>query len=487
MSFADPWEDIFEERNADSFVDDTSNRCNDGLQEEAMPYTEPIAKAQVMAQIWERILYSSGGALELRKCFWYLLYWTWENGRLQLATKIECPGIIALTSGHVPYYAVIPRLEVWEARRTLGVRLAPDGNYQKEAAFLFDKANQYAVRLSTSRLSEMDTFIFHRSMYTPSMTYSLPVTTINLKTLNRIQRRAIQAILHKLGVSKAFPRRVAFGPKDLCGMSLLDMSVEQGVRGIQHFTNHLFWSDSVGNLILIALRSLQIESGSGFHLLEHPSEWVPYIAKCWLTCIREFLASNKITLKVASAKLVRKSRQHDCHIMDVVRKLEMYNHEQLFDINAVRMHLQITTLSDIADANGRKITDKAFKGQKLSDRYSRLKWPRQPIITSKQRNLWKAALEAAFTSSGTILKQPLGEWTGPPTQVWRNVYNPRTKRIVISTPGSTPRFTEYTVHQRTRHHVDATLTATASTYVSLEEVDWNIMVPASMTTTQTRT
>jgi hypothetical protein len=119
MSFADPWEDIFEERNADSFVDDTSNRCNDGLQEEAMPYTELIAKAQVMAQIWERILYSLGGALELRKCFWYLLYWTWENGHPQLATKIECPGIIALTSGHVPNYTVIPRLEVWRPVRLL--------------------------------------------------------------------------------------------------------------------------------------------------------------------------------------------------------------------------------------------------------------------------------------------------------------------------------------------------------------------------------
>jgi hypothetical protein len=148
---------------------------------------------------------------------------------------------------------VIPRLEVWEARRTLGVRPAPDGNYRKEAAFLFDKANQYTVRLLTSRLSEVDTFIFHRGTYTPSMMYSLPVTTIDMKTLNRIQRQAIQAILHKLGVSKAFPQGVAFGPKDLCGMTLLDMSVEQGVRGIQHFTDHLFSRDSVGNLILIAL------------------------------------------------------------------------------------------------------------------------------------------------------------------------------------------------------------------------------------------
>jgi hypothetical protein len=187
MSFVDPWEDIFEERNTDSFVDDTSNGCNDGHQEEAMPYKELIAKAQGMAQIWERILYSSGGALELRKCFWYLVY-----GHPQMMMTIECPGIISLTSGNVPNYTVIPRLEVWEARRTLGVRLAPDGNYHKEAAFLLDKANRYAVRLSTSRLSEMDTFIFHCSTYVPSMTYLLPVTTIATKSLNKIQRQFSQ-------------------------------------------------------------------------------------------------------------------------------------------------------------------------------------------------------------------------------------------------------------------------------------------------------
>jgi hypothetical protein len=65
------------------------------------------------------------------------------------------------------------------------------------------------------------------------------------------------------------------GPAYTCGMALLDLSVEQGVRGVQHFIDHLFSRDLVGNLILIALRSLQIESGCGFHLLENPSEWVP--------------------------------------------------------------------------------------------------------------------------------------------------------------------------------------------------------------------
>jgi hypothetical protein len=150
------------------------------------------------------------------------------------------------------------------------------------------------------------------------------------------------------------------------------------------------------------------------------------------------------------------------------------------------MYLQVMTLSDIVDANGQRISDEAFKGQKLSDRYSRLKWTRQPVVTTKQRNLWKAALKAAFTSSGMVLKHPLGAWTGPPTQVWRNFYNPGTNRVVTSMTGSTIRFTEYTVSQRTRHHADVTPFATASMYVSLEDVNWNIMIPATVMKTRTR-
>jgi hypothetical protein len=41
-----------------------------------------------------------------------------------------------------------------------------------------------------------------------------------------------------------------------------------------------------------------------------------------------------------------------------------------------------------------------FEGMKPTDRYSKLKWPRQLVTTTKQRNLWKAALEAAFAPSG---------------------------------------------------------------------------------------
>ena len=488
MTFMDPWGNIFDEQNVESYVDDMSLGCNDAHLREQMCYKELIKYGQESAQIWERILYSSGGALELWKCFWYLLHWQWVKGQPQLATKLETPGMIALTSSQVPVYTVIPHKEVWVAHCTLGVQPAPDGNYRKEGAFLLNKANQYASCLSASSLSEMDTFIFHHSTYVPSMMYSLPLTTFTPTELNKIQCKVIQSILNKLGMNKSFPHRVAFNPKDLYGLALLDISIDQGVHQIQHFLNHIFAADSVGNLILIALQCLQLEAGCSFHILEHPNEYLPYITLCWLTSIQDFLAQHKIVLKVTVARLTVMSCINDQHLMDDFRSLGIFNNDQLYDLNLCRLYLQVTTLSDIMDGPGNRIIDEAFKAKHLTNRYSVLCWPRQPVLTMTQSNLWKQALKVVYTSSGQILKQPLGKWTGPPTQLWQNFYDPSTSHIVTSTPvagnDKAHQFIEYIATTSTQHHVMATPIPSVVTYASLPTVDWNTVIPAMVTFSQ---
>ena len=194
---------------------------SNAMQDEPMSIPEIIGHLQDVAQKWERILYSSGGGLKLRKCFWYLVYWEWVDGHPQMMPLISRSlAMISLTKSHIPGYMVIKRKETWEAMCTLGVRVAPDGNYRKEAQFLWTKANTFAAHLLTLNLNRMDTFIFHRSTYTPAMTYSICLMTLSRTQLNKIQSKAISAILDKLGVNHHFPRRTAFGPKELCGMSL---------------------------------------------------------------------------------------------------------------------------------------------------------------------------------------------------------------------------------------------------------------------------
>jgi hypothetical protein len=118
-------------------------------------------------------MFSSGGALELYTKVFLASYelavdW-WQSTMVQ---NISSPGTKALTQGHTPMYTVIPRQEMWIAKQTLGVWVAPDGNYHKEGDFLLKNANNHASRLYTSNLYDMDTFIFCHSTYTPSMAYS---------------------------------------------------------------------------------------------------------------------------------------------------------------------------------------------------------------------------------------------------------------------------------------------------------------------------
>ena len=209
----------------------------------------------------------------------------------------------------------------------------------------------------------MDTFIFHRSTYVPSMMYSLPLMMFTPTELNKIQCKATQAILNKLGANKSFPHQVTFGPKDMCGLALLDISIDQGICQIQHFMNHVFATNSVGNLIIIALRCLQLEVGCSFHILEHPAEYLPYITSCWLTSIRDFLARHMISLEVTSARLIPICQVNDRHLMDDFHAHGIFDNDQLYNLNLCRIYLQVMTLSDIMDGPGNWITDEAFKAQ----------------------------------------------------------------------------------------------------------------------------
>ena len=56
---------------------------------------------QLIAQDFERKLFTTGGALALNKCFWYLISWKWcEDGLATMKTLEEAPGKIFLTQAN---------------------------------------------------------------------------------------------------------------------------------------------------------------------------------------------------------------------------------------------------------------------------------------------------------------------------------------------------------------------------------------------------
>jgi len=70
-----------------------------------------LTNLQTLAQSWEKLLFSTGEALNLSKCFWFLLSWHWDGSRARLSSLAETPGDLVKTSGRDPTSITIPRIE----------------------------------------------------------------------------------------------------------------------------------------------------------------------------------------------------------------------------------------------------------------------------------------------------------------------------------------------------------------------------------------
>lgn len=108
IRFRSPDSPMRHQRLTDAFVDDTSLAFNDNGHQ--MDYDTMINKMQQIAQNWENLLAYSGGALNLKKCSWSMLFWEWTNGRPSLRQHTQDDARITIRTqqhGHQPTSSTI--------------------------------------------------------------------------------------------------------------------------------------------------------------------------------------------------------------------------------------------------------------------------------------------------------------------------------------------------------------------------------------------
>jgi len=259
MVFVDPETNEEIKRLLDTFVDDTTLGFTDLTGEKS--YDELIYRTQAVAQIWERLLFYSGGALNLKKCFYYILYWEWdEKGRPRpRASNINDP-TVKLRSGDGPT-EVIRRLDLNESHRTLGVYINPIGDFTVQLQKLKEKADKLATRLLISNLTKAEVRTFHRSIYRPAISYVLPALAIDAEELHQVQTKSLSAISRKQGLPRTFPRAVLHGPRRQGGQEMMDLRTEVGIVAISKVCQAVRRGTAVGKMFSIGLKYLQLESG----------------------------------------------------------------------------------------------------------------------------------------------------------------------------------------------------------------------------------
>jgi len=131
-----------------TFVDNTDLIVSDALQNSS----KVTEKMQQSLTMWHKLLQATGRDLVPEKCFWYSIDFKWQNSTWTYQTIKELLGqlqVISRDNKHI----VIPRLESWEACRTLSICIALDGNNNAEEQYLSQVTAKWRTKMATLHIS----------------------------------------------------------------------------------------------------------------------------------------------------------------------------------------------------------------------------------------------------------------------------------------------------------------------------------------------
>jgi len=215
------------------FVDDTNlilNNDDPGVTSEDL-----IDEAQSELSMWEGLISATGGALAPEKSYWYLV----EVGPdSKYVSKAKQPGSLFLhDKGRSE---TIERLEVTEARKTLGIWSRPDGLMIDEVNALKSKALKWVDAVRTKRINPFEAWYSINHTIMKMIEYLLAATSISKKDMQDIMRPILQAALPKACIQKHCPRKLVHGTLMSKGFGVYDPSASQVIEHVHSLIRHSF-------------------------------------------------------------------------------------------------------------------------------------------------------------------------------------------------------------------------------------------------------
>ena len=153
-----------------------------------------------------------------------------------------------------------------------------------------------------------------------------------------------------------------FGPRSLAGAGFIPLYLVQGEGQILQFLKFWRTDTPTSRLLRVAVSWFQYQSGLGKPILTHVHQHLPHIESRWLPSLRGFLSRIKATIELDTPYIPPLQRQHDLYIMESVLSSGVFTPAEVCQLNYCRLHLQVTTLSDLTQANGLYINESFFEG-----------------------------------------------------------------------------------------------------------------------------
>jgi len=386
-----------------AFVDDT-DLCVHGPHITRNNARESMQKS---VDEWQGLLRATGGALVPAKCFWYLIDFQWSNSKWVYQSATQFPGEVNIYDDSL-HRVPIPRLEPFEARRTLGVRLAPDGNWDTEVEYLKSIAVDWKVKMAASKLSWEEALFSLKNVVLRKLHYPLVTTTLNPQQCHQITSPLLQQGLPKAGVIRTFPRALAHGPLEYGGLDIPNLFTEQIIA---HISTLLRYgpspNESSGTLLHASGEAMRLELGYNGELLAAPLVLAENVTNSWIKHVWTSTQERAITVSTNFSDIPIR-RKGDIEIMRLFVQ-EGWKQPDLNHLNQCWMFLQVFLLSDMVEGSGRRIIQSCWDHPQPID--SPFIWPRMHDPPRGAWNLWRSALTQSLRlGRNQQLALPLGNW-----------------------------------------------------------------------------
>lgn len=407
-----------------AFVDDTDLiHANDSPN---VSTDDLIAEAQEALWTWEGLLKATGGALADDKSYWYLIEMEKKRGKWQYKTNPKTQDDLFLNNRGNP--VKVKRLDTDNAQEALGIKQRPDGAMDDEVEYLESKAIEWAEAVRTKKLSKREAWHCLNSTIMKTIEYPLVATTFSRKQIDQIMQPILQVILQKCGIQKYFPRSLLYGSIRAQGCNLHDPWATQLIEHVQAILRHQSKDTPSADLHIETMELVQCHVGTGSNFWSLPFNKYGCLAPDgWMKTTWE--AMDETPLELRGPDLAFPTlRTNDRHIMEVFADMED-DDLILQSLNECRLFLGVTTVAEIATADGLRLEQEIWHGR--STLVPPNNWPKAKP-SENDWILWKDALRRALLlphSTSLALTQPLGPWTEQGLGRWRWWVHHETNRV----------------------------------------------------------
>ncbi len=319
----------------------------------------------------------------------------------------------------------------------LGVRMSLSGGFSDELEYREKQVLAMAVKIQAAALDARDGWLIYQTRYRPMLRYCLPITTFSMAECKRIQSPFIGAIINCFGMNRNTKRTVCHAPLCLGGMAIMDVATEQFASRLHLLMTNVRKGNHTGRSMVHAMSMYQMHLGCEKPFFQLDPSNYPVLPSKTLSCqfLWDELRAVNATLTIPSLWTPSSPIENDRMIINAMVAMiqerkgtpGFINPIAIYQVNACRLYLKVTWISDICTFQGDRITPWAFFGTR--PRRTDLIYPHHEKPPESAWIVWRKMLRCSLVAmsrqqtpySFSPLHQPLQQRT-PVTQLQHHKY-----------------------------------------------------------------